>query len=228
MSKKVLMVLTSHGAAGDKATGWYLPECAHPYFRFKKAGMDVSFASTAGGDTTVSPSSLDMNDAENKLFWETADTKALTQGTRKLAEFNGNDFDVVFFVGGFGVMFDFYDDEHVNRVAREVYEKGGVVSAVCHGPIALAGVKLTNGDFLINGKGCAGFTNEEEDMAGLLDILPVREGGATCGDILSAKGAKYTKGDPWGCHVVSDSRVITGQNPASAGATADAILTAIA
>jgi putative intracellular protease/amidase len=228
-AKKVLMVLTNHAVSADgKATGWYLPECAHPYFRFKKAGMDISFASIDGGNTTVSPSSLDMSDAENKLFWETEETKALTQGTKKLADFKGTEFDVVFFVGGFGVMFDFYDNEHVNRVSREVYEQGGIVGAVCHGPIALAQVKLSSGEFLISGKGCAGFTNEEEDQAGLRDILPMRDGGATCGDVLSARGAKYTKGDPWGSHVVSDSRVVTGQNPASAGATADAILAALA
>lgn len=223
-AKKVLMVLTSHAAADDKATGWYLPECAHPYFRFKKAGMEISFASIDGGNTTVSPSSLDMTDVENKEFWENPETKGLTQNTSKLSDFKGSDFDIVFFVGGFGVMFDFYDNEHVNRIAREVYEKGGVVSAVCHGPIALAQVRLSNGDLLIKNKGCAGFTNEEEDQAGLRNILPMREGGATCGDILTAQGALYSKGAPWGSHVVSDNRVITGQNPASAGDTADEVI----
>jgi putative intracellular protease/amidase len=169
---------------------------------------------------------LDMTDEENKLFYETPETLALTNNTKKLSEFNGNDFDLVFFVGGFGTMFDFYGNEEVDRVIKEVYEKGGIVSAVCHGPIALATAKLSNGELLIAGKGCAGFSNEEEAQAGLLGILPDRAGGKSCEDVLLAAGATYTSGGAWGVHVVSDGRVITGQNPASAGATADAIIAA--
>ena len=47
----VLIVLTNWDQLGDtdKKTGWYLPEVAHPYHVFKKAGLSVTFCSPNGG-----------------------------------------------------------------------------------------------------------------------------------------------------------------------------------
>lgn len=226
--KKVLMVLTSHGVieGTETATGWYLPELAHPYFKFVEAGFAVTVCSIKGGDTTVAPSSLDMEDAENKKFWETAELKALTQGTAKLDDFKGSDFDCVYYVGGFGTMWDFFDAS-VDRVGREVYEAGGIVGAVCHGPIALANIKLSNGEMLVKGKQCTAFCNEEEAVVGLLDQLPERDGGRSCEDILKQVGGNFSKTDAWGCYALSDNRVITGQNPASAGKTGELVVAAL-
>ena len=52
---------------------------AHPYFKFKAAGFNVDVCSVMGGATTCTPASIDLTDAENQLFWETAETKALTE-----------------------------------------------------------------------------------------------------------------------------------------------------
>lgn len=108
---------------------------------------------------------------------------------------------------------------------REVYENGGIVGAVCHGPIALANTRLSNGELLIAGKEVAGFNEEEEAMCGLKVHLPMHEGaGQSCEEVLTARGARYTKGAAWGSHVASDSRIVTGQNPASAAGVGDAIV----
>ena len=80
--------------------GWYLPELAHPYHRFKKAGYDITICSILGGAAPVSPQSIDLNDEENKLFWESPELRALVDNTRPLEEYNGADFDIVFYVGG--------------------------------------------------------------------------------------------------------------------------------
>jgi putative intracellular protease/amidase len=115
-------------------------------------------------------------------------------------------------------MWDFPMDEDLQRVQRECYEAGNVLGAVCHGPICLVNVTLSNGESLIKGKGCAGFCEEEEAMAGLKELLPVREGGQSPEEILLARGATYTKGAPWSSHCVVDGRIVTGQNPQSAAA----------
>lgn len=227
---KCLMVLTNHGKVEgtDVDTGYYLPEVAHPYYRFKEAGFEVQFASPSGGATTITPASIDLDDAQNKAFYEDAELRAQADNTKACAEFNGSDFDVVFFVGGFGTMWDFPLSADVQRLQQEVYEKGGIVGAVCHGPIALVNTKLSNGEYLVAGKEVAGFTEEEEGMAGMKTHLPVVEGaGQSCEEVLLARGAKFTKADAWACHVASDSRVVTGQNPASAGAVGDAIVSQI-
>ena len=102
-----------------------------------------------------------------------------------------------------------------------------MVGAVCHGPIALAGITLSNGDCLIKGKEVTGFCNEEEDACGLWDILPEREGGKSCEQVMAAKGGRYKKTAAWGVQVCSDSRVVSGQNPMSAGATGAAVVEAL-
>jgi putative intracellular protease/amidase len=228
MPKSILLVLTSHGSADGKDTGWFLPELAHPFFHFKNAGFDLKIVSIKGGNTTVAPSSLDMTDEENKLFWESPEYKSLTENTETLESCDSSNYDCVFFVGGFGTMFDFPFDSAVNKMGREVYEKGGVVSAVCHGPIALANITLSNGDCIVKGKAVCGFTNEEEAAVGLLDILPLHEGlGKSCEDVLTAKGGLYEKTGAWGVKVCSQDRLVTGQNPASARSCAEAVVAAL-
>lgn len=68
-AKKVLMVLTNHAQieGTDITTGYYLPEAAHPYSRFKRAGFDVLWASPNGGKTVITPASIDLNDEENRV-----------------------------------------------------------------------------------------------------------------------------------------------------------------
>lgn len=120
---------------------------------------------------------------------------------------------------------DFPNNEHVQRIQREVYEKGGIVGAVCHGPIALANTKLSSGELLIAGKEVAGFCEEEEAVVGLKAHLPMHDGaGQSCEEVLSARGGNFTKGPAWGSHVAVDSRLVTGQNPASAAGAGDAIV----
>lgn len=171
-----------------------------------------------------------MEDAENKEFWETPEMKSLTENTKVLSSCDPNQYDLIFFVGGFGTMWDFPFNENLASTAATIYEKGGFVGAVCHGPIALANIKLSSGSYLVEGKEVAAFCNEEETVAGLQQYLPKHASlgdAATCEDILIARGAKYTKGPAWGCHIAVGDRVFTGQNPASAGAVADAIVAAM-
>mmetsp|Transcript_2947 Transcript_2947/g.3159 ORF Transcript_2947/g.3159 Transcript_2947/m.3159 type:complete len:235 (+) Transcript_2947:313-1017(+) len=229
MTKRVLMVLTNHGVVEgtDKPTGWYLPECTHPYTRFKQAGYHIEFASIKGGVCPITPSSLDnlAADPESKEFWENPETRALTENTQVLSTVNPSNYDIIFFVGGIGTMWDFPFDSKLAEIAATIYENGGVVSAVCHGPIALANVRLSNGEYLVKDKEVAAFCNEEEDFTGYLSLLPEHDNGLKrCEDILLARGARYTKTGPWGVHVASTDRLFTGQNPASAGPVAARIV----
>jgi len=224
--KSILMVLTSHDKLGstDTQTGWYLPELAHPYSEFMKAGLKVTLASIKGGAAPCDEGSIEASQEDQvcMTFWNTPETKALTESTIALNDVVSSDYDAVFYVGGFGTMWDFPDNSDVQRVAKEIYEANGVVSAVCHGPVALVNVKLSDGSYLVEGKEVAGFTNEEEDAVARRSIVPY-----TCEDKLGERGAKYTKGGVFQSHVAISGRLITGQNPPSAGATAAAIIQAL-
>lgn len=65
----------------------------------------------------------------------------------------------VFFVGGHATLFDFPSATSIHHLAVGVYEKGGVIAAVCHGPCVLGSLKLSDGSFLIANKKVTGFSN---------------------------------------------------------------------
>lgn len=116
-------------------------------------------------------------------------------------------------------MWDFPDDPDLARIARSVHERGGVVAAVCHGPAALVNLTLTDGSRLVAGKRVAGFTNSEEASVGLTDEVPF-----LLADKLTEAGAQHVPAPDFTEHAVVDGRLVTGQNPQSARAVADAVV----
>lgn len=220
MRAKVLIVVTSHATLGStgKPTGYYLPEVTHPYAALVEAGFAVDIASPQGGRAPLDARSLDLTDPANKTFWENAATRAKLETTLSLAKVNPADYRAIVFAGGHGTMWDFADDRDVARLAAAIYEQGGVVAAVCHGPAALVNVKLGSGKYLVDGKNVAAFSNAEEAAAGLTDVMPF-----LLESRLVERGARYTKASLWQSHVVVDNRVVTGQNPASASGVGNAV-----
>ncbi|WP_260603478.1 type 1 glutamine amidotransferase domain-containing protein, partial [Enterobacter hormaechei] len=108
------------------------------------------------------------------------------------------------------------------RIIREVYESDGIVSAVCHGPAALVDAKLSSGEYLVKGKNVAAFTNKEEEEVHTTDVVPYLLETA-----LREHGALHHEAPNWSENVVTDGRLITGQNPASAHGVGVALLNAL-
>jgi putative intracellular protease/amidase len=214
-SKRALIVITSNDGLGDtgKKTGWYLSEVTHVYYPLVEAGFAVDFASPQGGAAPMDESSRKLDDPENKRFLEDPELTVRLRQTLPLADIDPKQYAVVHFAGGHGVMWDLPADAEVERVAAGVYEHGGIVAAVCHGPAALVDVKLTNGDYLVAGHDVAAFTNAEEEAVGLTKVVPF---------LLEAKlaerGARVHPARNWQSQVMVSGRLITGQNPQSARA----------
>lgn len=120
-------------------------------------------------------------------------------------------------------MFDLATDPVSHQLINEFYAAEKIVSSVCHGPGALAHVKLPSGDYLLGGEPVTGYSNVEEGMAGVRDVMPF-----SLEDALShTSGGNYSKAlEPLGVHVVvgRNGLLINGENPASAGPTGSAIL----
>jgi putative intracellular protease/amidase len=220
-TKKALIVVTSHDRLGNtgKHTGYYLPEVSHPYYALLEAGIEVDIASPKGGAAPMDPSSGDRKDPANARFLDTpADRDKLTR-TIRLAEVAPADYGAILFAGGHGTMWDFREDRDVQRLAAAIHEQGGVVAAVCHGPAALVDVRLSSGDFLVAGKRVTGFSNDEEEAAELTKVVPFLLESA-----LIDRGGRYQKAAGlWREHVVTDGRLVTGQNPASAAGVGKAV-----
>jgi putative intracellular protease/amidase len=120
-AKPVLLVLTSHGELGDtgKQTGFFLSELTHPLEAFEKAGFAVEMASIKGGEPPVD--GLDLKDAVNARYWNDSAFRAKLSATKKLSSLDPKGFSAVFFAGGHGTMWDFPDDEAVQKMIREFY-----------------------------------------------------------------------------------------------------------
>ena len=219
MKKKILFVVTSHDKKGNtgQPTGYYLGEVSHPWEVLADAGYEIDFVSPKGGKAPVD--GFDLNDPVNKKFWEDSVYHKKVENTLKPEEVNPQDYNVIFYAGGHGAMWDFADNKKLAELASEIYEQGGIVGAVCHGPAGLVNIKLKNGDYLVDGKKINAFTNEEEKEVKLDKEVPF-----LLETQLIERGAKFEKSPLWQVHVVADQRVVTGQNPQSAKGVGEAIL----
>ncbi|HEX8873122.1 MAG TPA: type 1 glutamine amidotransferase domain-containing protein [Nitrosospira sp.] len=219
----ILMVLTSHDQLGNtgKATGFWLEELAAPYYVLKDAGATVTLASPDGGQPPLDPKSdMPENQTEaTRRFRNDPAARAELADTRKLASVSAADFDAVFYPGGHGPMWDMPDNPASIALIEDFVKAGKPVAAVCHAPVALLNVRGKDGDYLIKGKRVTGFTDTEEEAVGLTSVVPF-----LLEDRLRERGGIFSKGPNWGPHIEVDGKLITGQNPASSGPGAEALL----
>ncbi|MBT2341316.1 MULTISPECIES: type 1 glutamine amidotransferase domain-containing protein [Pseudomonas] len=224
---KILMVLTSHDRLGDtgKKTGFWLEEFAAPYFVFVDAGASVTLASPQGGQPPLDPKSNeeDAQTEATRRFRTDTDAQAALAATVLLGEVDPYDFDAVFYPGGHGPLWDLAEDQDSKVLIEAMYAANKPVAAVCHAPGVFKNVVAPDGQPLVKGKNVTGFTNTEEEAVGLTQVVPF-----LVEDMLKAKGAEYSKAADWGSYVVEDEHLITGQNPASSEAAAQALLKRLA
>ncbi|WP_407595286.1 type 1 glutamine amidotransferase domain-containing protein [Acinetobacter lwoffii] len=220
---KILMVLTSHDQLGDtgKKTGFWLEELAAPYYTFVDAGAEVVLASPAGGQPPLDPKSNepDAQTETTKRFEADEVAMQALANTHKLSEVLNQDFDAVFYPGGHGPLWDLAKDQNSISLIEQTLQADKPVALVCHAPGVLREVKDAEGRSIVEGKTVTGFSNTEEDGVGLTDVVPF-----LVEDMLKEKGGKYSKAEDWQVHVQQDGLLITGQNPASSAATAEALL----
>jgi putative intracellular protease/amidase len=209
--KKILFALTSHNRKGDtgQPTGFYVPEAAHPWAILRDAGYEIDFVSPRGGKPPMD--GIDAADPISRTFLASADVARKLEGTAIPAEVRAEGYAAIFYVGGHGTMWDFPDDQSLARLGAAIYEAGGVVGAVCHGPAGLVNLKLSDGRHLVDGKRVAAFTDDEERAAQLDAVVPF-----LLATKLRERGAIHVAKPNWQANVVADGRLVTGQNPASA------------
>jgi intracellular protease/amidase len=218
---RMVFILTSHDEIATKgSTGFYIDEAAHPWKIFTEAGYDVDFVSVKGGEAPQD--GRNPEDDEQNEFLSNPKVVEQLANTKVASMINPDDYKAVLYVGGHGTMFDFPQDASLANLSARVYENGGIVAAVCHGPAGLVNIKLSDGTYLVNGKRLTGFTNNEELAVGLTEAVPF-----LLQTKLEDRGAKFIAADNFTENVIADGRLVTGQNPQSAKALAHAVLEAL-
>jgi putative intracellular protease/amidase len=205
---KILMVITSHDTLGNtgRKTGFWLEEFAAPYYVFHDANVDLPENQTP---------------AMERFKKDPAAQKELAS-TVMLKDMRPDTFDAVFYPGGHGPMWDLVDNADSIALIEGFYNSGKPVAAVCHAPAVLHRV-MFQGAPIVKGKRVTGFTNTEEEEVQLTKVVPF-----LVEDELKRLGGLFEKAPNWQSFVITDGRLITGQNPASSTAGAQALLELLA
>lgn len=224
-TNKILVIVTnvSEFEKVGYRTGLWLGELTHFWDVAEAAGFQMKIASPSGGFVPIDPESLApafLKEGGTDKRYEDRAYMNLLQNTLKVSEANLEDYDAIYMTGGHGVSFDYPKSEALAKLTAEFFEAGKVVSAVCHGSAGLLEVKLSNGEYLINGKNLTGFSWDEEIAVARDQAVPFN-----LEEELKKRGANYSKARTnFGERFVEDGLLITGQNPASAKAVGKAVV----
>lgn len=219
---KVLIVCTNHDTYPSKTgkTGLWLSELTHFYDAMHKRRVLIDIVSPKGGTIPVDERSMDLKDEINQRYFNDAAFMARLSNSLAPADIMPKDYRLIFFTGGDGGMWDFPDNAELQSITKSIYENNGMVTAVCHGVSGLLNVKLSDGSYLIEDKYVTGFSHVEDTLLSFVSEIPFH-----LEDKLRERGAHYTKSMiPFIEFIEMDERLITGQNPNSAGKVASKAL----
>lgn len=218
-AERVLLVVSSAGTPENPESGYEFDELTQAWWAFVDNGYEVEIASPNGGE----PQSEERNRmwAFNTRFLDDAGAMSAAANTTPLAAVDPRDYAAIFVIGGSGAALDLPEDKALQGLIARVYEDGGVIGAVCHGPAALVNVALHGRPFLA-GRRVTAFTNEEEALFG------GKEGGGwSLEDRIVHEGGRFEGADVMALQVVTDGRLVTGQNPFSTALAAEATIRAM-
>lgn len=223
MTRRILHVVTNVGHYDDpsRATGLWLSELTHAWEVFEKRGFEQRIVSPQGGASPLEPRSLRFPsyDKTARAWRDDPARMALLENTLRPDQIDAADYDAIYFTGGHAVMYDFPENEELQRITREIWERGGVVSSVCHGYCGLLNTRLSDGSLLVADRKVTGFAWQEEVLARVDKLVPYN-----AEEEMKKRGAHYEKALlPFVSHAVVDGHLVTGQNPGSAKETAEKV-----
>lgn len=230
----VLIALTSYNEpfyADGSLTGVFLVEALHPFNEYHSKGYNVQFVSETGSfgwdSHSLTETFLNGQDRKDHEDPQSSFNIALSQ-IKKPNEINGKDYDIFFAAAGHGTCFDFPEAKSLQNLALDVYSHGGIIGAVCHGPVIFAGLNdKKTGKNIAMGKSMTGFTDEGERIM-QVDGIMKEKGVPTVEEVYKNIGVKYMAPiGPWDDFSVTDGRIVTGVNPASASSTAKRTIIAL-
>ena len=221
---KILMVLTSHDQLGNtgRKTGFWLEEFAAPYYVFRDAGVELTLASPKGGQPPIDPKSdlpENQTPAMTRFKQDPAAQKDFAT-TAKLADMRAEDFDAIFYPGGHGPMWDLADNPVSIALIESFYNSGKPVAAGLPRAGRAASRHLSRASRSSRASASPASPTARRKRSSLTHVVPF-----LVEDELEALGGLFEKAPNWQSFAITDGRLITGQNPASSTAGAEALVT---
>ncbi|MEO5811070.1 MAG: type 1 glutamine amidotransferase domain-containing protein [Rhodanobacter sp.] len=221
---RILAVVSSTARfpGSEKRAGFELTELSRAYYVFRANGYEVDIASPRGGEPPMRTD--DDMVAADYAFLNDRQARAKLTNSVLIEDVDASRYAAVYFVGGKGAMFDFPNNQAIQKLVRDVYQADGIIGAVCHGPAALLEVVLDDGTPLLRGRRATGFTSAEEvflmkDAHALFPYL--------LQDRMVEHGVVFDEAPMYIDNLVVDDRLITGQNPWSTWSVAEAMVAAL-
>ena len=188
-----------------------------------EAGFQVDLASPGGVAPTMDKRSLDPKvvgeEIAGRMRSYLASNASRVEKPLVLGDVDVSHYDAIVVPGGHGPVEDLYKDADMGRVLIEADRDQKIIAAVCHGPAALLAARDENGQWPFAGRRMTSLTDEEEIEFGTANNAPW-----LLADTLRESGAVFEQGPNWAVYVVEDGNLLTGQNPASSAALADAVI----
>ncbi len=230
---RVLIVVTSNDKLNDGSpAGYYFPEAVDFYAVLKQDGYDIDdidVVSPAGGSSPMYERSMYLNYPNFLALSDGEEFLAKFDNTLAAGAIDATRYRAMYYVGGFASMFDYPHSHELALAARTIYERGGVLAAICHGTCGLLPVTLSDGSSLVRGRKVTTRPFSEDSNYGDLtreDVLYFFP--FVLEELFAASGAVLQTGPAFMANVVVSDRIVTGQNPASARGTAIAVLELLA
>lgn len=225
--RKILLVATNDATLiNGKKTGLWLSELTHFLEVVVKAGYEWDLASPKGGKIPLDEGSAtpkQLEDPANARFMKDPRFVEALERSIPCAQVDPSQYVAVYLSGGHGTMFDFRQSPDLQKVITAMSANGAYLTGVCHGVAGFVDAVDASGASLVKGRLVTGFSNMEDTLAGSKSSMPF-----LLEDALEAAGAKYKKNLlPFTCHVETDGKLITGQNPQSARKVGEALLAAV-
>ncbi|ROT93464.1 type 1 glutamine amidotransferase domain-containing protein [Altererythrobacter sp. FM1] len=231
--RRILSIVSNTTELKGFPVGFFAEEMTRAFLMFTEAGHRVDLASPQGGevmfDTHSDPRTPDGAYADDLIslgFVHHAKFGAMLKDTLPISVVNVDDYDAVWVAGGGGPLLTFKDDTALHTLIAAFYEKGKIVTMICHGSSLLLWTRLSNGKLLAEGKKWTGFTDEEENEVNaafgitLNDYTIESEAAGIAGTSFLCRNAN----EPF---AIRDGRLITGQQQYSSALTADLVLEAL-
>ncbi|ASV84202.1 DJ-1/PfpI family protein [Ochrobactrum quorumnocens] len=231
--RRVLLIVSNTTELKGFPVGFFAEEMTRAFLMFIEAGHHVKLASSKGGevmiDTHSDPRTPDGAYADDLIslgFVQHAKFGSMLKNTIPISAISVDDYDAVWVAGGGGPLLTFRDDTALHALIADFYDKGKIVTLICHGSCLLLWTRLSNGKLLAEGKKWTGFTDEEEEKVNVAFGMKLNEYTiqSAAMDIAGTTFLCQAANEPF---AIRDGRLITGQQQYSSGITAELMLEAL-
>lgn len=231
LARKAIIAISSFNGAiypdGHK-TGLFFVEALHPFEVLTTAGFEVDLASetgTYGFDfNSLQPPFLSGSD---KAVYNNPNHPFMAKLAKlnKAEDMKLGEYGVFFASAGHAALYDYPTAKNLQALASDVWNRGGIVGTVCHGPAILPGViDSKTGKSIVDGRTVTGFTIEGELIFNILGkmrhdkVVPIVEA------VTAAGGYYSTSMSAFDDYSITSGRLVTGTNPESGRSTAERIV----